>query len=1614
MALAADSEHATHVKRVAEIIRKSGSSEQALADFAEILLLEADESELASLTYEDLAELAAAGYEFASHRRAGQAKVRAISAKGKDGSGAAITVIQLINDDMPFLVDSVMGEILERGLDVQLVLHPVLLVERDQRRKIAGLQRAGENGDASLYERESFLQIHIAQMDGGADVKDLVRALDDILEEVKTVVADWRPMMKRLERAIMAYTDVPPAVPVSELAEAVQFLRWLVDKNFTFLGMAALAFVGGVQRGRLEPVAGSGLGILRDEDVRVLRRGRDMVRMTPEIRQFFLSPSPLIISKANVRSRVHRRAHMDYVGVKIYGENGEFSGELRIVGLFTSSAYTKSVRTIPVIRHKVDTVMRSSGFSPDGQAGKALQNVLETYPRDELFQIGTAQLLDFAIAIQQLDLRPRVRVLPRLDEFDRFVSVLVYLPRSGFSTDGQERIGAFLADTYRGRVSAVYPFFPEGPLVRIHYIIGRYDGNTPVREIAFLEDEITTIIRTWPDRLERRIKRELQPGLAAKLRPVYRDAFPAAYQESVAVERALEDIANIEKLTPENPVAIDFYRRRVQSPRTVRVTLYNLEDSIPLSRRVPIFENLGFSVIDESSYTITPRREEGAAEISLHDMVLRTQDGEALHLADHKERLEEAFLAVWRNQASDDPYNRLVLKAGMACREAAVMRAYGSYLRQIRAPYGQPYLADTLVRHESLAGKLIALFRRRFDPDAAAVAKGAAQSEQALAAGIESALEDIPSLDEDRIIRHFLNLIVNTLRTNFYQRGEDGSLPATISFKFDSARIDGAPDPRPFAEIFVSSPRVEGIHLRGGMVARGGLRWSDRHQDFRTEILGLAKAQQVKNTVIVPTGSKGGFVPKWLPEAGSREDVMAEGVAAYKIFINALLEITDNLVAGKVAPPGRVLRHDGDDPYLVVAADKGTAALSDTANSISTARGFWLGDAFASGGSAGYDHKKMAITARGAWEAVKRHFREIDIDIQSTPFTVIGVGDMSGDVFGNGMLLSKQIRLLAAFDHRDIFIDPDPDPATSWAERKRMFGLERSSWQDYSKKLISKGGGVFSRSAKAIGLSDEIKALSGLDKSTATPNELLRALLKAQADLLWFGGIGTYVKAAGESDDEVGDRANDALRIEAGELAVKAVGEGANLGMTQNARVAFARAGGRVNNDAIDNSAGVNSSDLEVNIKIALGAAMEAGKLDLAQRNKLLTQMTDQVAQACLRNNYLQTLALSLALRRSPTEFSFQVRLMRDLERSELLKREVEDLPDDVELAERRTQGEVFARPELAVLMAYAKIALYDALIASSVPDDPYFEGELMSYFPPMLQQRYREEIAGHRLRREIIATQLVNQVINRAGPQVIVRLKDETGHGEEAIVLAFMTAQSVFGLEELNSEVNALDTKIGGELQLELYAGIQDVLRYQTGWFLRHAQLERGLSAMIEHYCEGIGGLAKILDKALTPHQREERDVARDRLAGQGVPAALCARLCALPYLASGSDIVLVSDQLKRPVAQIAPLFAVTAAHFRIDELHSACQGLSSDDYFDRLAINNTAAALADVLRALVRDVVVQAKRGEPEFKAWCDENDEDIGRTRQRIHEILDGGELTLSRLTVAAAHLRELASD
>jgi glutamate dehydrogenase len=1569
------------------------------ANFLAGLFAHAVPEDLARYQPDELARLAQDAWSFIAERKPGTPKIRFAPAAGLRG----IAVLEIVNDDMPFLVDSVLGELNERGLDIRLVAHPVFTVKRNAAGALTALKGPRQTGGA----RESFIHIHVAGKDDAAQGSEVVEAVAQVLADVRVAVQDWRPMLARLGEIVAELKATPPPLPVDEIAEAIQFLEWLMANNFTLLGVRDYVF--GADSDVLEPVFETSLGLLRSRELRLLRRGDQPETITPEIREFLNEPKLLIVSKAAVRSRVHRRVYMDYIGVKRFDADGKLVGEIRICGLFTSTAYTRSTRSIPYLRRKLDHIVRRAGFDPEGHSGKALVNVLETYPRDELFQIDEDMLLEFAIAVLQLDERPRVRVLPRRDRFDRFVSVLVYVPREGYDSRVRARIGDYLAQTYKGNVSAFYPFFLEGPLVRIHFIIGRREGPTPNPDRAGLEDAVAAIVRTWIDGLAEALSAARDPGAARTLFERYRAAFPIDYREVYPPATAVADIRAIEMLTAERPLGVDFYRDPGEPPSCVGLKVWS-HRQIPLSERVPVLENMGFRVVDERTYHIRP---EGAAEVWFHDMALERADGGGVDLDDAGSRLEAAFVVVMRGGAENDGYNALVLVGGMMWRDVALIRTISRFLRQIRVAYSQDYMWTTLRRHPAIATQIVELFHARFDPHPRDQQTERTAREAAIVAAIETALQDVASLDEDRILRHFVNAVRSAIRTNFFQLGRDGRPSGLIAVKFASRDIEGMPRPAPLYEIFVYSPRVEGVHLRFGKVARGGIRWSDRPQDFRTEVLGLVKAQQVKNAVIVPVGAKGGFVPKQLP-SGPREAIQAEGVAAYKLFISTLLDITDNIGPGTqgVIPPPDVVRHDGDDPYLVVAADKGTATFSDIANAISAEHNYWLGDAFASGGSAGYDHKKMGITARGAWEAVKRHFREMDVDIAVTPFTVAGVGDMSGDVFGNGMLRENTIRLVAAFDHRDIFIDPDPDPDKTYAERKRLFELPRSSWQDFDRSLISQGGGVYSRAAKEIQLSPQARKLLGLGEK-ATPQDVIRAILKAPADLLFFGGIGTYVRAVDESDESVGDRANDALRITGDELRCKVIGEGANLGMTQRGRIEAALRGVRLNTDAIDNSAGVNTSDMEVNIKIALSIPVRDGRLSMPARNALLAEMRDEVASLVLRNNYLQTLAISLAQRRGMEDFGFLQRLIQTLEGRGLLDRNVEFLPDDIELAERRRRAEPFTRPELAVLLAYAKLSLYGELLESSVPDDPYLARELTRYFPHAITERFPDALEHHRLRREIISTHLANSMINRGGPSLVVRIGDQTGASAARIAYAFAAVRDSYGMTALNAEIDALDGKIPGELQLELYAAVQDLLLDRIVWGLRNVDGSQGLAVNVGHYRTGIAAVEAALDATLPIEALEARAERQEELQEAGVPEGLARRIASLGPLTAATDIVLVADGTGKAVADVAATYFAARAFFRLDRIAGATSEIAVNDYFDRLALDRARDSIGDAERRLAAAMLADGISGAEAVEAWVASRRMKVERIRSAIHEIVASG-LTLSKLSVAASLLGDLVKN
>ncbi|MCX7305918.1 MAG: NAD-glutamate dehydrogenase [Hyphomicrobiales bacterium] len=1530
-----------------------------------------------------------------SHRR-GESVISVVSDPDLIRYGRPLTAITVVNDNMPFLFDSILGEIADMAGEASFVAHPVIVVRHGGNGVVEILADGAKGEDA---DRLSVIHIHVNAL-SPKEAAGLQERLGKVLTQVRASVADWKPMLARLDRAIAELGSQPVPLKKDAVAETVAFLEWLRDDNFTFLGMREFRYSGSEKSGTLSRSASIGLGILADPNVRILRRAEGEVT-TPEIRAFLYGPDPLIVTKANAKSVVHRRAYLDYIGIKTFDRKGKLTGELRVVGLFTSTAYTRSVMKIPYLRAKADTVIRKSGFAANDHSGKALINVLESYPRDELFQVPVATLRKHADAILGLVERPRVRALFRVDQFDRFVSVIVFVPRDRYDSVVREKIGAYLKTVFEGRLSAYYPAFPEGSLARVHFIIGRSGGNTPKVEPATIEEAIREIVRTWEDALrEAAVTSGADVSLlsiAARLPDSYRGSFTAA--------EALVDAHRLASIGPQAPIAIDYYRHAGQPPEQAALKIYHYGKPVALSRRVPVLENIGFKVISERTFEVAGGPD---GPVFIHDMDLENAFDKPIDLANGGKLFEDVFLSVWRREADNDQFNALAQTAGLGVEPIAVLRAYGRYLQQAGIPQSQGFIAAVLNRYPEIARGLHDLFAARLDP--ASGAEGGVTAKH-LTAKIKDALEDVPNIDDDTIIRRYLNLVEASLRTNHFVPGlrDKGQ---SLAIKLDSRMVDGLPDPRPWREIFVYGPEVEGVHLRFGRVARGGLRWSDRAQDYRTEVLGLVKAQQVKNAVIVPVGAKGGFFPKRPTASLSRDQIFEAGRNAYINFVSSLLSITDNIEGDHVAPPANVLRRDQDDPYFVVAADKGTATFSDTANAISQKFAFWLDDAFASGGSAGYDHKKMGITAKGAWEAVKRHFRELNRDIQATPFSTVGVGDMSGDVFGNGMLLSDQTRLIAAFDHRDIFIDPDPDPAASMAERQRLFALPRSSWQDYDKSKLSAGGIIVSRSQKSITLPSAAAAAIGLDKTVAAPAEIMRAILKAPVDLLWFGGIGTYVRASSETNPDVGDRANDTIRVTAAEVRARVIGEGANLGVTQRARIEFGLKGGACNSDAIDNSGGVNCSDVEVNIKIALASAMRRGALARPARDRLLVEMTDEVSRLVLSNNYEQTLALSVVRKAGMADFPHQVRFMAALESRGLLDRAVENLPSPAALAEREQRGEALTRAELGVLLAYAKIVLFDDIVASDVPDDPHFDHDLKAYFPDRMDRKFAADIASHRLRREIIARVVANDLINRGGPYFVTRLMDATGRGARDVVRAFAVVRDGFGLPALYREIDALDNRIDGQVQLDLYASVGRLVLGACSWNLKNVGGDEALGKQIAALQQARKTLEPKLATLLPEFPRERLAGRRLALTGAGAPPKLADRLALLDASVLIPDIALVaSDAGADLVATAKAFFAVTGA-FRIGRIEDAAGSIATADYYEGMALARAVDTIGAARRGITAAALAGFATADDPVADWLAAGGERIAATRERLQALTEGGDITVSRLSVAAGLMSDLA--
>ncbi len=1535
-----------------------------------------------------------AHWRFGASRSPGKAKVRAYNpSPAKMGWHSEHTVVEIITDDMPFLVDSVVAELHRQELSAHKIFHPII---RLRRRKSGNLREVLEpSAPANDGDAESFMHLEITRQSPNRLV-EIQADLEAVLGKIRAAVEDWRDMREKIIE-VVAELESQSATnfTVEDVNEVRDFLCWTHANNFTFLGFREYLHKRSGGKVAVHVHQQSGLGILRDPNVTVFR----------ELRAFVKQPGLLMVTKTNQRSPIHRPVPMDAIGIKRLDSKGKEIGQYLFVGLLTASAYHSSPREIPVLRRKVLKVFERAGMPPNSHDGKALLNILETFPRDELFQASEEHMFLTSLGIMNLQQRPRVALFVRRDEYERFISCLVYIPRALFSTDLRRRFYDILEESFAGKVAAHYSQLGDTPLARLHTIIRTRPGQIPVYNVEQIEARLAAAARTWSDHLQQALVTAHGEEEGSALYLHYRRAFRSGYRERFGAETALADIAKVEQTLDSGELGVGLRRPAAAAANIFWLKVYHPEQPIPLSDVLPMLEHMGLKVISEIPYAIHPQSQ-SARLVMIHDFELKTRDGNGVDLDSIRDNFKDAFTRVWRGEIESDGFNALVLSAGLTWRQIVVLRAYCKYLRQAGCAFSQAYMEQTLVNNPRMTRLFTKLFQATFGP-----AAGAGKIGNELRKGLEA----VASADEDRILRRYLNLIECTLRTNFFQQEDSGGPKPYLSFKLDSRQIDELPLPKPFREIFVYSPRVEGVHLRFGKVARGGLRWSDRREDFRTEILGLVKAQQVKNAVIVPVGSKGGFVVKRPADGGDREALINEGIECYRTFVCGLLDITDNRIGNKVVAPQNVVRLDEDDPYLVVAADKGTATFSDIANTISKAYGFWLGDAFASGGGTGYDHKKMAITARGAWESVKRHFRELDLDIQKQDFTVLGVGDMSGDVFGNAMLLSPHIKLIGAFNHRHIFIDPNPHPATSLGERKRLFRLPRSSWNDYDGKLISKGGGVFDRQAKSLTLTTQIKKRFQITKSRVTPIELIRALLGAQVDLLWFGGIGTYVKSTGESDAEAGERANDAVRVDVPALRCRVIGEGANLGVTQRARIEFALCGGRVYTDFIDNSAGVDCSDHEVNIKLLLDQLIADGEITQKQRNALLARMTGEVAELVLRDNYLQSQAVNLIDANRLRVFDNQVRLMCLLEKKGRLNRKVEFLPDEETLDERAAAKQGLTAPEISVLMCYSKIWLYDELLQSDLPDDPFLAADLIRYFPTPLQQKYKKAIGRHRLRREIIATRVTNSMINRVGGTFVHHFSERSGFTSSTIARAYIISREVFAIRDLWRAIENLDNVVPASTQTAMHLDINRLLNWGTLWFLRHGKQPLDISAYVGEFSKGLRTLATGLDGVLP---RQYRDGVAERALSytkNGVPKDLALRVAGLVNLYSACDIVCLATSRKVAVTNVARLYFAVGTRFMMGHLRAASERMDSQTHWQILAVAALVEEIYDHQQALttqILDFTGGAKAADKAISIWEDGNRAAVERTDQLLLELVSSEINDLSMIAVASRQLRALA--
>ena len=1563
----------------------------------------------------DLYGAAMAHLNLARRRAPGRPKIRVYNPRiERHGWQSTHTIVEIVTDDMPFLVDSVRMVLNRRGYTSHLVVHPVMRFHREEDGRMDALLPVEDAGEGSIVEAV----IHIeADRQTEQEVLDAIEAeVRSALDDVRSAVEDWSDMREQLRRSISDLRASPPPIREDELDETCAFLEWIENNHFTFLGFGEFRVERNAGGDRYVAAPGTGLGLLRDEGGRAHEAFANLP--PPRRRRDPQEPELLVLTRADIRSTVHRPSHLDYIGIRQFDPDGKVCGVRRFLGLYTSGAYNRVPRDIPLLRRKAADVLRRAGYPRNSHAAKALQNIVDTFPRELLFQIPAGELSETSVGILHLQERQRLRLFVHPDRFGRFYSCIVFVPRDRFTTQSRLVIQGILEEALGGTDTEFTVRLSESVLARLYFVIQVDPKRSPSYDIAELERRMRAVSRTWADDLHDALLDHFGEERGTRLFQRYGDAFRADYREAYSARVAVLDVEKMERIE-EGGIEMSLYRPLEADEGRLRFKLFQLgRRPVVLSDALPMLENMGLKVEDEHPSKI---KRVDAPRVWMHDFGMLHGEGPDFDPDRIDETFRGAFARIWSGEVENDGFNRLVLRAGVGWREIVILRAYCKYLRQAGVTFSEAYMQDALAANPGIAAMLVELFLVRLDPDRqvempdaedAAIEHLDASLE--VMTRIEAALDEVANLDEDRILRSYIGVIRATLRTNYFQFDAGGSPKPYVSFKLDPHMIPELPEPRPRYEIFVYSPRVEGVHLRSGKVARGGIRWSDRREDFRTEVLGLAKAQQVKNAVIVPVGSKGGFVPKKLPVDGGREAIQEEGIACYRIFIRGMLDVTDNLSGGRVVPPQRVVRHDEDDPYLVVAADKGTATFSDIANTLAHEYGFWLGDAFASGGSQGYDHKGMGITARGGWESVKRHFRELGIDCQSTDFTAIGIGDMGGDVFGNGMLLSKHIRLVGAFNHMHVFIDPDPDAEATFAERERLFALPRSTWDDFDRSLLSTGGGIYPRSAKSIPLSPEARAALAIDNKSLTPNELIAKMLKAPIDLLWNGGIGTYVKSERESHADVGDRTNDVVRVNGSELRCRIVGEGGNLGLTQLGRIEYAANGGRVNTDAIDNSGGVDCSDHEVNIKVLLNDVVSSGDMTDKQRNRLLEEMTGEVGDLVLRNNYLQTQALSVAASQATSLLEVHSRLIRRLERDGELDREIEFLPGAEEIAERlAARGGLFT-PELSVLIAYVKIRLFQRLLESTLPDEPFVANELRAYFPSALRERYAGLMPAHRLAREIVGTVVANEMVNRCGITFAFRLGEETGADDADIARAYLTAREVFGVAGTWDAIETLDNVVGADVQMSMLRETRKLVERAARWLLRNRPRPLDIERDVRQFTEGVTVLRRELRDLVSNSSRTAIDAASARLVEHGVPEGLALEIASGNELLSAMDVVEVASSAAISVDAAASVYFHLGEKLDLHWLRDQIAALPRDNRWQALS----RAALRDDLYAQLSALTLDTLRLDAgdaapaeRVEAWLAQNRIPVARCRQILGDLASAGRTDFTMLSVAMGEIRTL---